>query len=390
MLQTMYRQMAAFLLLIGATGCVDKQPEPNVGSAPVALFSMNVTRAQVGEVIRFTDGSTDPDNDIVSWVWDFADGSPVVKTRNPEFIFQKAGSYLVSLQVTDRNYRSSTFTKRILVKHNSLPDYGTLGMSIRQKISLLFPKAMVCAHRAYHENFPENSIAAINAGIAAQINIVEIDVRLTLDNEVAVIHDATTARTTNGNLTVAKQLMSELKQLRLLHNGAVTLHQIPTLRECLIAARGKIYMNIDASWDNAVSYYNKIYNEVAAQNMVDMVFFYTESASVDRGLMELDGDVVVLVGAGNPTDWLFANNMSPKAKLWHLAAGTLSSNFTAGPFSEGIRFFANAYVNSPQIPPLSGADAVTDNLLNNKVSIIQTDYPVSLIQYLHTRGFWLK
>jgi glycerophosphoryl diester phosphodiesterase len=386
----MYRQMAAFLLLIGATGCVDKQPEPNVGSAPVALFSMNVTRAQVGEVIRFTDGSTDPDNDIVSWVWDFADGSPVVKTRNPEFIFQKAGSYLVSLQVTDRNYRSSTFTKRILVKHTSLPDYGTLGMGIRQKISLLFPKAMVCAHRAYHENFPENSIAAINAGISAQINIVEIDVRLTLDNEVAVIHDATTARTTNGNLTVAKQLMNELKQLRLLHNGAVTLHQIPTLRECLIAARGKIYMNIDASWDNAVSYYNKIYNEVAAQNMVDMVFFYTESASVAKGLMELDGDVVVLVGTGNPTDWLFANNMSPKAKLWHLAAGTLNSNFTAGPFSEGIRFFANAYVNSPQIPPLSGADAVTDNLLNNKVSIIQTDYPVSLIQYLHTRGFWLQ
>ena len=249
---------------------------------------------------------------------------------------------------------------------------------------------MVCAHRAYHENFPENSIAAINAGITAQINIVEIDVRLTMDNEVAVIHDATTARTTNGNLTVAKQLMSELKQLRLLHNGAVTLHQIPTLRECLIAARGKIYMNIDASWDNAVSYYNKIYNEVAAQNMVDMVFFYTESASVAKGLMELDGDVVVLVGTGNPTDWLFANNMSPKAKLWHLAAGTLNSNFTAGPFSEGIRFFANAYVNSPQIPPLSGADAVTDNLLNNKVSIIQTDYPVSLIQYLHTRGFWLQ
>ena len=390
MLQTMYRHMAALLLLIGATGCGDKQPELNAGSAPVALFSMNVTRAQVGEVIRFTDGSTDPDNDIVSWVWDFADGSPVVKTRNPEFIFQKAGSYLVSLQVTDRNYRSSTFTKRILVKHNSLPDYGTLGMSIRQKISLLFPKAMVCAHRAYHENFPENSIAAINAGITAQINIVEIDVRLTMDNEVAVIHDATTARTTNGNLTVAKQLMSELKQLRLLHNGAVTLHQIPTLRECLIAARGKIYMNIDASWDNAVSYYNKIYNEVAAQNMVDMVFFYTESASVARGLMELDGDVVVLVGSGNPTDWLFANNMSPKAKLWHLAAGTLNSNFTAGPFSEGIRFFANAYVNSPQIPPLSGADAVTDNLLNNKVSIIQTDYPVSIIQYLHTRGFWLQ
>jgi hypothetical protein len=104
--------------------------------------------------------------------------------------------------------------------------------------------------------------------------------------------------------------------------------------------------------------------------------------------MELDSDVTVLLGAGNATNWNNANSMNPKAKLWHLSSGTLSSSFTTAPFAEGIRFFANAYVNSTTSPPLSGNDAVVDNLTNNRVSIIQTDFPVRVKNYLKAKGLW--
>jgi glycerophosphoryl diester phosphodiesterase len=241
-----------------------------------------------------------------------------------------------------------------------------------------------------HETVPENSVAAVDAAAASRINIVEIDARLTLDREVAIMHDETTARTTTGNLTVAQATISDLKKLKLLFNGVATVHEIPTLKECLMAAKGKVYVDIDASWDNSLTYYNKLYNEVAALNMINMVFFYTESPAVAKGLMELDSDVVVLLGAGNATDWNNANSMNPKARLWHLGAGTISSTFVSGPFSEGIRFFANAYVNSTTSPPASGADAVVDNLTNNRVSIIQTDYPTKVKSYLQAKGLWIQ
>jgi glycerophosphoryl diester phosphodiesterase len=298
---------------------------------------------------------------------------------------------LVTLTVTDsRNNASDVPRQRILVIINSAaPDYGSLGKGIKEALAELHPKTFVCAHRAMHETVPENSIPAIEAAISNKINVVEIDVRLTLDREVAVMHDATTARTTNGNFNVAQSTMSDLKKLKLLFNGTPTSYEIPTFKECLTVSKGKVYIDVDMSWDNSLSYYNKVYNEVAAMNMVNMVFFYTESPEVAKGLMELDSDVTVLLGAGNTTHWNNANNMNPKARLWHLSSGTLSATFTTAPFAEGIRFFANAYVNTTSVPPLSGADAVVDNLTNNRVSIIQTDYPVRVKNYLQAKGLWV-
>lgn len=360
-----------------------------LGTAPVAKFAISVTKGTVGQTITFSDGSTDADNDIKSYKWDFADGSTAATSKNTTYAYTRAGSYLVTLTVTDSKNNGSTATQRILVINSAAPDYGSLGKGIKEAIAELHPKTFVCAHRAMHETVPENSVPAIEAAIANKINVVEIDVRLTLDKEVAIMHDATTARTANGNLSVAQSTMSELKKLKLLFNGVPTSFEVPTFKECLTAAKGKVYIDVDMSWDNSLSYYNKIYNEVAAMNMVSMVFFYTESPEVAKGMMELDSDVIVLLGAGNATNWNNANNLNPKARLWHLSSGTLSPSFTAGPFAEGIRFFANAYVNSTTSPPLSGADAVVDNLTNNKVSIIQTDFPVRVKNYLQAKGLWI-
>ncbi len=372
-------------------GCSKSSPPDIVqgGTPPVAKFGVSTVNGVVGEIIAFTDQSTDLDNDIVSWSWSFADGSATVVSQNCTYSFAKAGSYLVTLVVKDKKNLTSNFSIRILIKNTITPDYSSLGRSIQDLIPLLYPKAVVCAHRGYHEDFPENSLPSISAAAQAGIKVVEIDARLTVDNEVAIMHDATTARTSNGNLIVAQRLMRDLKQLRLLHKGKVTTYEIPTLKECLEVAKGKVYLNIDASWDITVDYYNKIYNEVAALNMVGMVFFYTENVSVARGLMEFDKDVIVLLGAGNSTDWLNANNLNPKAKLWHLATATLSNNFTYQPHVEGIRFFANAYVNSTT-SPTPNQDIVTDNLLNNRVSIIQTDYPVEIKNYLQSKNLLLQ
>ncbi len=390
-MKTIWLRNLSFIFFCIAVAQCGPKTAPTPPTAPVDLkasFTISVPQTSVNSQVTFTGSSTDADNNIFSWLWDFADGTPTKSTKNAAHEFTLGGSYLVKLTVKNSAGNIAFFTKRILVKNTVPPNYGSL-IGLKEKLALLFPKIMVAAHRAYFKNFPENSVEAINDAIVNKINMVEIDTRLTRDNELAIMHDATTARTTNGNFTIAQRTMAELKQLRLLFNGMPTTYAIPTLKESLEAAKGKVYVDIDASWDTSVHYYNKIYNTVAALNMVNMVVIYTESAEVAKGLLELDSDVIVLLGAGNATDYNNASNMNPKALVWHMSTATLSPNFTNWPNNNGIRLWANAYVNSTSTPPASGNDVVVANLINNQISLIQTDYPVEIIAYLRGLNLWL-
>ncbi len=387
-----FLQKICFLFLNFALTQCSKPATENIVSPSQELkasFTINVAQTTVNSQIIFTGSSSDAENNIVSWQWNFADMTPIETSKNTVHTFLLGGSYLVKLTIKNKAGQTASFSKRVLVKNTAVPNYDNL-LGLKEKIALLYPKTMVAAHRAYHKNYPENSVEAVNDAALNLINIVEVDARLTLDNELAIMHDATTTRTTNGNFTIAQRTLSELKQLKLLFNGIPTAYIIPTLKETLEAAKGKVYVNIDASWDTSAFYYNKIYNTVAELNMVNMVMIYTESASVAKGLLEMDSDIIVLLGAGNSADYNNASNMNPKASIWHLATATLSPNFTNWPNNNGTKLWANAYVNSTNSPPSSGNDAVVTNLLNNQISLIQTDYPLEIISNLKVQNLWLK
>jgi len=63
---------------------------------PVAAFSESCTNL----VCNFSDGSTDSDGTVVSWLWDFGDGNTSASS-NPSHTYASAGSYTVQLTVTD-------------------------------------------------------------------------------------------------------------------------------------------------------------------------------------------------------------------------------------------------------------------------------------------------
>jgi glycerophosphoryl diester phosphodiesterase len=385
------RKICFLFLSILVIQCSKPKLENEVPS-PVELkasFTSTVNQTTVSSTIQFAGTATIADNSINTWTWDFADGTPLVTTKNVAHQFALAGSYLVTLTVISKTGQSTSYSKRLLVRNVIAPDYGNL-IGLKEKLLLLYPKVVVAAHRAFHKNYPENSLEAIHDAAVNKINLVEIDVRLTLDKELVLMHDATTTRTTNASFSVAQKTASELKQLKLLFNGVATNYTIPRLKEALVKAKGNVYVDIDASWDNSVFYYNKIYNIVAALNMVNMVMIYTESAQVAKGLLEIDPEIIVLLGSGNASDYNNASIMNPKASVWHLSSATLSPNYTNWPVNNGIKLWANAYVNSTSIPPVSGNDAIVDNLVNNQVSFIQTDYPKEIVSYLLTRNLWLQ
>jgi PKD repeat protein len=89
---------------------------------PQADFTFSPANPAVTDTIQFNDRSTDPDGDetIVSWSWDFGDGTTST-AQNPTHTYSKAGTYTVKLKVTDNEGASDTTSKKVIVGGAGLP-----------------------------------------------------------------------------------------------------------------------------------------------------------------------------------------------------------------------------------------------------------------------------
>jgi glycerophosphoryl diester phosphodiesterase len=71
----------------------------------------------------------------------------------------------------------------------------------------------VSAHRGFSSAAPENTLPALAAAFASGADVAEIDVRLTADGVLVVIHDRFLDRTTNGSGPISATNFADLKQL---------------------------------------------------------------------------------------------------------------------------------------------------------------------------------
>ncbi len=73
--------------------------------------------------------------------------------------------------------------------------------------------ALIEAHRGDSANAPENTLAAFRRALALGVPWIELDVRLSRDGHLMVIHDDTVDRTTSGSGAVGKMTAEELQRL---------------------------------------------------------------------------------------------------------------------------------------------------------------------------------
>lgn len=90
----------------------------------------------------------------------------------------------------------------------------------------------VIAHRGGPAYAPENTIAAFENAIAQQVDWLELDVQMTQDGELVVIHDETLDRTTDGTGPVAILTLEQIRQL-----DAGQGQQVPTFQEVVDLAK---------------------------------------------------------------------------------------------------------------------------------------------------------
>lgn len=106
---------------------------------------------------------------------------------------------------------------------------------------------MVFAHRGAKKYAPENTIAAFELAVEQGADSIELDAKLSADNEVMVIHDQTVDRTTNGKGKVNGLTLAELKQLDAgsFFDPRFSGEPIPTLDDVFESVGKKTFINVE-------------------------------------------------------------------------------------------------------------------------------------------------
>ena len=73
-------------------------------------------------------------------------------------------------------------------------------------------KPIVYAHRGFSGLYPENTLLAFEHALEVGATGIELDVQLTADGEIVVIHDEKIDRTTNGSGLVAQYTLAQLQK----------------------------------------------------------------------------------------------------------------------------------------------------------------------------------
>lgn len=187
----------------------------------------------------------------------------------------------------------------------------------------------IVAHRGVSTRAPENTLAAFKLALDAGVDAVEMDVHLTADEHVAVIHDRTLQRTTTGNGAVR---MCSIADLAAFDAGswfdpAFSSERIPMLEEVLELVRGRCWANIELkshSWhrepDGLLE--RRVLDAVVACGMRDQVLI----SSFDRRMLSQ----IRRIDATLPTGVLYNWHTDLFSTPTSLAAAVGASVFICG------------------------------------------------------------
>ena len=101
-------------------------------------------------------------------------------------------------------------------------------------------KPLRIGHRGAAGHVLENTLGSIEKAIELGVDYVEIDLRLTRDGHVVVLHDATIDRTTNGHGRIKDLTLAQLKRIKT-KDG----QHVPTLEEVLKVTDGRVGLMLE-------------------------------------------------------------------------------------------------------------------------------------------------
>ncbi len=254
-------------------------------------------------------------------------------------------------------------------------------LSLRQRLVQERGRVWVVGHRGAMGHRPENTIASFEHALELGADWIELDVHLTRDGALAVIHDESLERTTTGHGLVKDHTLDELQQLDAgawFSPGYAGQH-LPTLDEVLEWARRRQTI-VDIEIKNAPIYYAGIEEAVVkaldSQNMAEQVIVISFDHRAVQRVKSLDARIATgVLYAGRPADAGvgLARQADADALLPHWAYVT----------SEDVRM---AHAAGLAVAPWATSNPeVLTNLLQAGVDAIGTNHPEVLRHILTQR-----
>jgi len=273
---------------------------------------------------------------------------------------------------------------------------------------------VVACHRGDWRNYPENSLLAIESIIGYGADIMELDIKMTKDSVLVLSHDKDVKRCTNFSKIfkdeagkspkVCDLTYAEIRKLSLkrAHNVVVDTIRMPTLEQALICCKDRICVNIDQGYD----YYDQILEiserlgvtgqilikskksirevaEIESRHEHNMMYMPIVDIQKEKGQAlfnsYLENNVVPLAyevcwqsNDDNAFEDACAKILSQRSKIW---VNTLWGSLCGGDGNDDDAAFMT-----------KDPESVYQQYLDKGASMIQTDRPEMLIQWLEKKG----
>lgn len=264
---------------------------------------------------------------------------------------------------------------------------------------------VVIAHRSDWRHYPENSLAAMEGAIKMGVDMVEIDVQRTKDGVLVCCHDKTVDRTTTGTGKVSELTADYISTLKLKTKEGVTEYGMPTLAQALDLCRDRVLINID----KGMNYYNQIQKMLAERNMVEQVVIksskkpttvakYLDKHSQNMLYMPIINYTARKWEVHSPLFESYLASDIPSIAYEICWDGTLKGERKI--FNRVIKSGAKLWVNTLWDSLCGGKehsfadnhalngneDKIYGKLLKYGVTMIQSDRPQLLLDYLESKG----
>lgn len=295
--------------------------------------------------------------------------------------YSKAGNYTVKAEASDVQNEWQVEISSLLALSEALENlYANPG------------KVWVMAHRSHtsDHSVPENSVAAVAAAVAAGADVVETDTHRTVDGQIVISHDESINAHTDGQGKITQMRLSFIKTCHLTdRDGNVTSETMPTLEEFLLAARGKVYVNLDYSPRTAST--KEVFSVVRKLGMVQQVLMFCKNEDFVKQVFAQDPDANAYAASEYYSSLVEGKNRYFLQVGWNSGLSSRSDCVVrcADAYAAGVLCSVNLlHVNHEYIPEFSIDESQVTGLfdLYPECQMIQTDCPKELIELLSRKG----
>ncbi|MFD2033456.1 glycerophosphodiester phosphodiesterase family protein [Belliella marina] len=235
---------------------------------------------------------------------------------------------------------------------------------------------MVSAHRGGpYPGFPENSLEAFQNVLSHTPAIIELDVAITKDKVLVLMHDNTLDRTTTGKGNVSDLTYEEIKELNLLDmDGNETAFKVPTFGEVLDWSRGKVLLTVDVKREVPFEMIIEAIKKHQAEPYAAVISYSVEAA---KKLHRLHPDLMLSVTIRNEEELQRFEASGIPVDRWIAFTGTSerSKEFNELLHEKGV-FTILGVIGNLDKSAIAKGDQIYAEFIQKGADILATDRPI--------------